>query len=248
MCVYINKIYSFARKIVRSNSKVYQIVRTVKYGPYMGIRDLRQRRSLLRQARNEGWLVLNIGSGGRKLDYGINLDVSAIAGPDVVGDGHHLPFPNGIFDAIFCEYVVEHIPDPEKFLGTVSNSLTLDGIFYLEIPFLQPLHIDKCDYTRWTRNGFVLAAERSGLKVINSGIHLGPAFTLFWILKEWGAMLLSFGVSSVFQIVRYLLSWMLSPILLLDLLMLRLPQAEILSNGFFVVAKLNNKENFLSPK
>ena len=242
MCVDINKIYSLVRKIVRSNSKFYQIVRTIKYGPYMGIQNVRLRRNILRQAEDEEWLILNIGSGGRKLNYGINVDILPITDPDVVGDGHNLPFRHSTFDVILCEYVIEHIPDPEKFLSSISDFLKLDGILYLEIPFLQPFHFNKCDYTRWTEDGFIIAAERSGLKVIDSGIHLGPAFTLFWILKEWVAILFSFGISSLFQINRYLLSWFLSPLLLLDLYMLRLPQAKIMSSGFFIVAKLNKSE------
>jgi len=215
---------------------LYGFVRVVKYGPFMGIRDQRARHWLLSRARRQGWKLLYLGSGGRRQDGMINLDVTAVTGPDVVGNGHCPPFPDGTFDAVFCDYVIEHVHDPERFLAAASRVLKPDGIFYLEIPFLQPQHGGASDFTRWSRRGFIEAADRAGLTVECSGIHLGPAFTLFWILKEWIALLLSGGIRPLFILLNYLLSWILSPLLLLDLAMLRMPGADQLAAGFYVVA------------
>jgi len=230
--------YSAARRFARRHRILYQIVRVVEYGPFMGIRDQRARRRLLSRARRQGWKLLYLGSGGRRQDGMINLDVTVVTGPDVVGDGHCPPFPDGTFDAVFCDYVIEHVHDPERFLAAASRVLKLDGIFYLEVPFLQPQHGGTGDFTRWSRRGFIEAAERAGLTIGCSGIHLGPAFTLFWILKEWIALLLSGGIRPLFILLNYLLSWILSPLLLLDLAMIRMPAAEQLAAGFYIVASL----------
>jgi SAM-dependent methyltransferase len=228
--------YHRARSFARHHPCVYALVRILKYGPFMGIRNQGRRKALLRTGIEHGWRMLYLGSGGRRQASMINIDITKITGPDVVGDGFCLPFRNGTFDIIFCDYVIEHVADPERFLACARSSLKPAGIFYLEVPFLQPLHDKPFDFTRWTLPGFTAAAERAGLKIVESGTHYGPAFTVFWIVKEWAALLLSLGVAPVRCILRYLFSWILAPIMLLDLMMLYLPHAEELASGFFVIA------------
>jgi SAM-dependent methyltransferase len=180
--------------------------------------------------------MLNLGSGGCRLRGVVNLDVTAATGPQVVGDGYALPFADQSFDAIFCEYVVEHVPDPETFLRAASRALKPDGRFYLEVPFLQPAHDLPADYTRWTRNGFASGIERAGLRVVESGVHLGPGFALFWIAKDLMATLASLGIDRVYRVLRYGLAWVLAPLVLLDACLLRLPQGEALASGYFFLA------------
>jgi len=133
--------------------------------------------------------------------------------------------------------VVEHVPDPEAFLRAASRTLKEDGRFYLEVPFLQPAHDLPGDYTRWTRNGFASGMERAGLRVMESGVHLGPAFALFWILRDLTATLASLGIDRVYRALRYALAWALAPLVLLDVFLLRLPQGEALASGYFFLAR-----------
>ena len=226
-----------ARQIARSRSWMYAVVRTLKYGPFFGVRRQSPlRRQLLRHGTRDGWRMLNLGSGGCRLRGVVNLDVTPVTGPQVVGDGYALPFRDETFDVIFCEYVIEHVPDPESFLRAAGRTLKADGRFYLEAPFLQPGHDLPEDYTRWTRNGFVREMERAGLSVVASGIHLGPAFTLVWIAKDFLAALASLGIDRLHRTLRYALAWALSPLMLLDPWLVRLPQAEALANGYFFLA------------
>lgn len=201
----------------------------------MGFRNQIQlaRTRLIGQGKLNGWRMLNLGNG----DAGMfNLDVTFVTRPDVVGDGYHLPVKDASIDAVFCDHMIVRVADPERFLVQARRILKPDGVFYLQVPFLLPLLTVPADYTRWTRFGFVEAARRSGLEVREMGVQLGPAFTLFYILKEWLALLLSFGVQPVSAVLRYVFSWLLAPLLLLDLIMMHLPGSEVLASLFYVLA------------
>jgi SAM-dependent methyltransferase len=250
--------YARAREMARRERRLYALVRIVKYGPDRGIRDDRVRKGLLVKARREGWRMLYLGSGGQRQAGMINLDITPVTGPDVVGDGYHLPFADGTFEAIFCDYVIEHVADPERFLAAAGASLKPHGLFYLEVPFIQPFHGSPLDFTRWTLNGFCCAAQRGGFTVVDSGVHFGPAYMLWWMLAEWLAALLSLGSRRLSAVLCYCFKWALAPIQLLDLLMLRMPRAADLAAGFYVVLStppprhqaiaMNNASGFMKPQ
>jgi SAM-dependent methyltransferase len=226
-----------ARAWLRSHRQLYRLFRIVKYGPFTGFTHEAPRRALLKRGRAAGWRLLYLGSGGRRQPGMVNLDITDVTGPDVVGDGYRLPFADATFDAVVCEYVIEHVPDPEGFMAASSRVLKPDGYWYLHVPFLQPVHADGIDYQRWTRRGFEQALARVGLQIVDSGVHTGPAMVLFWILKDTLALLLSLGWRPLFWVIRYLLAWLLTPLLLLDLLAMRLPAAEDLACGYYVIAR-----------
>lgn len=223
------------RSLIRRHPAIYGWVRLLKYGPMRGLRRGARRRQLAVRARAEGWRVLNLGSGGRFNADALNLDITLENEPDVVGDGHALPFPDATFEAVFCEFVIEHVKDPEEFLAGISRTLKPSGFFYLSVPFMQPGHGYGGDFTRWTRAGFSEIAARAGLEVSETGIVDGPAFTLYWVLRESGAMTVSLGWGPLYRVSNYVLGWLLAPVLLLDVVLLRVPQANILASSFYVI-------------
>lgn len=224
------------RRRVRRHPKLLALVRLAKYGPYRGLVDDRSRDALLVRARAEGWRILYLGSGGRRQRGMINLDITWDTGPDVVGDGLCLPFADETFDAIFCESVIEHVPDPEAFLAAASRSLKYGGHWYIEVPFLCPRHAD-ADFQRWTVEGFREALRRTGLEPVSGGAHTGPAFMLFWVLREWLSLSLSLGIRRLFPLLFWGLGFLLSPLLLLDPLLMRLPRSDGLASAFCHVAR-----------
>ncbi len=225
-----------ARSRVRRHRRLYGLVRLLKYGPYRGFTDDRARRALLERAEREGWRVLYLGSGGRRQPGMVNLDITWETGPDVVGDGFRLPFAEGTFDAIFCEAVIEHVADPERFLALASRVLKPGGVWYLEAPLLQPWH-GGSDFQRWTLEGFRDALRRAGLVPLGAGIHMGPGFGLMWIVREWLALLLSGGFGPVRAVLRWGLGFALSPLLLLDPVLMALPASAELACANWHIAR-----------
>jgi len=52
----------------------------------------------------------------------------------VVGSDHTLPFEDDTFDAVLCDWVLEHVSSPEKFLREVHRVLKKGGVFFFRTP------------------------------------------------------------------------------------------------------------------
>jgi SAM-dependent methyltransferase len=137
--------------------------------------------------------VLDLGSGARRLRRGIvNLDVIDAPEVDVIADGHHLPFPDGVFRAVVCQAVIEHVLEPATMIGECRRVLRPGGELWLEAPFLYPVH-DTADYYRWTLSGLRHLVTSHDLAVVRSGAVMGPASAfglgwrafLDWRLRQW---------------------------------------------------------------
>ncbi len=107
-----------------------------------------------------GW-VLDVGSkkrAGRGLfalerrstDHWVALDIGTDSAPDVVARGERLPFREGVFDAVVCSEVVEHVANPDLMIQEIHRTLRPGGCLLLSSPFLYPIHGDPHDYHRLT--------------------------------------------------------------------------------------------------
>src|ERR1700693_738550 len=54
---------------------------------------------------------LYIGGAGRTVPGYVNLDLFALPGVNDAGDAERLPFPDGIFQRVECDAVLEHVRD-----------------------------------------------------------------------------------------------------------------------------------------
>jgi SAM-dependent methyltransferase len=106
------------------------------------------------------------------------IDVDIALGPrtQVVCDAHDLPFPDGVFDAVVAQAVLEHVLDPVRVVSEMRRVLADQGLVYSEIPFMYPGHGGAYDVTRYTLLGHRRLYRH--FDEIASGIQGGPGTSL----------------------------------------------------------------------
>jgi len=108
----------------------------------------------------------------------IGSDVSLTANVSVVCDGHDLPFRDGVFDAVVCQAVLEHVLDPQRVADEIWRVLAPGGLIYSEVPFMAQVHAGAFDFTRFSHLGHRRLWRR--FDEIESGIDSGPGMALGW--------------------------------------------------------------------
>jgi SAM-dependent methyltransferase len=98
---------------------------------------------------------------------------------------HEIPKPDGFFDAIICNAVLEHVANPDEVLKEFARVCRPGGTLYLGVPFLQPEHKDPTDYQRYTADGLRLLAERHGFAVEKIEAVHNVYTTFAWIVIQW---------------------------------------------------------------
>jgi SAM-dependent methyltransferase len=108
----------------------------------------------------EGTLVLDLG--GNRLGkrgrfdiemYGLEVVYANLSGtkrPHVRSEAEFLPFKDGVFDAVVCSELLEHVPDPISVLREILRVLRQAGTVLLCVPFMNRIHGDPNDYGRYT--------------------------------------------------------------------------------------------------
>lgn len=112
----------------------------------------------IRAIASSGGMVVDAGGAGRftkglrayeplfrDVDYK-TLDVSAAAGPDIVGDIHDLPFADDTVDAYLCRSVLEHVSRPERAVSELHRTLRPGGRLLVSVPSVYPYHARTGDY------------------------------------------------------------------------------------------------------
>lgn len=118
--------------------------------------------------------LLDIGCGQRpyedllshRVTRYIGMERSAGTGsrPDVLGDAVDLPFAGGSFGAVLATEVMEHLPDPDRFLREVGRVVRPGGVVLLSVPFMEPLHEEPRDFYRFTPYSLRMLIERHGFE------------------------------------------------------------------------------------
>ena len=186
----------------------------------------------------EDSVVLNLGSGpphfvGRS-DF-INVDVSSYNTVDLVADAASLPMLNACADLAVLEAVLEHVPDPVKVVAECRRVLKPGGRLFIFVPFMQPGHQAPSDYYRWNSAGVEKLLD--GWTIEDRGVGAGPTSGVLWMLTEWLALVLSCGWKKLHDLWILVLTPLFAPLKCLDLVLERLPQAEIAASGFYAVAR-----------
>ncbi len=120
------------------------------------------------------------------------------------------------FDTVLCTQVLEHIPEPQKFLEKINKVLKKNGVLILTVPFTGHLHEVPRDYYRYTKYGLrymlknanfrivYIKAEGNWITSIGQEIisYIEPTFNRFLLkypkrLFQLGVLLLTKGFSKL---------------------------------------------------
>ena len=198
-------------------------------------RSERRVQSLIEKARDDA-VILNVGAG--HTDYGprvINLDIFDSGTTSVVASAQALPFPDSVADLVIMQGVLEHVEDADTTLKECIRALRPGGLFYTEMPFLQPYHESPIDLRRATRPGLGKLCEP--LVEVESGVHIGPASTVTWILRELTAVLLSGGDPRLHRRINSLVGWVVFPLKYADYFLERAPQFHRIASSCYYIGR-----------
>jgi SAM-dependent methyltransferase len=174
--------------------------------------------------------VLDAGSKSRKLtprtvgiDLGFNRAIS------VQADVSAIPFRDGSFSLVVSQAVLHLVRDPRLVAAEFSRVLAPGGRVYIEAPFLQGYMAEPVDRQRFTLPGLVELFE--DFRPIDSGVCVGPASALVWILREYASALA--GGGRLGQFAKGVAGWVFAPLKYLDLLVASRPEAARVAAGFY---------------
>lgn len=180
----------------------------------------------------DGGLVLNVGSGNK--DYGpgvINMDIAPGEFIDVIATGERLPFAPEIFTGVMSLAVLEHVFDFDRVCREMDRVLKSGGGAFHVIPFMQPAHGVPRDYRRFTVNGF--AQMFPGYDPVRTGVISGPGSAAAWIMREYLALLTSFGSKFLYNAGMYVWGWLMYPLKWTDYWLTGSRMAAQLASGVY---------------
>ncbi|HBP39519.1 MAG: hypothetical protein UR11_C0002G0247 [Candidatus Woesebacteria bacterium GW2011_GWC1_30_29] len=203
------------------------------FPPSDTLRIVNKENSLIRKLPKNG-IALSIGSEIKSKKV-INLDINPDMDIDIVADITSLPFKDNSLDLVICQYVLEHVKDIKKAVSEINRVLTPNGLVYISMPFLQLYHPSPSDYNRLTLDG--LRFLMKNFHEVETGIGIGPASALAWILREFIASF--FDNKFLHRITLFITGWLIFPLKYLDLFLVKKKHAYILASSFYYIGKKN---------
>lgn len=181
-------------------------------------------------------IILNVGAGYTRLaPHVLNVEIFDSGETDVMASALELPFESSIADLIILQGVLEHVENARGTIEECYRVLKPGGIFYTEMPFLQPYHECPIDVARSTRPG--LARLCLPMQEIDSGIHIGPASTLTWMLREFLAALISRGRQPLYRRSFTIAGWLVFPIKYADYFLERFPALHTVASSCYYIGR-----------
>jgi SAM-dependent methyltransferase len=104
---------------------------------------------------------------------------------DAFYDGTVFPFEAARFDSVLCNQVLEHVFNPEQFVGEIRRVLSRGGRLLLTVPFVWDEHEQPYDYARYSSFGLKALLERQGFKVVTHRKLLADASLLFQLVNAY---------------------------------------------------------------
>ena len=96
----------------------------------------------------------------------------------LICDAHDIPFEDHSFDGVVAQSVLEHVADPYRCVEEIWRVLGDRGIVYAETSFMQPVHGQERDFTRFTDLGHRRLFRK--FEEVKRGMVAGPGTALAW--------------------------------------------------------------------
>jgi SAM-dependent methyltransferase len=104
---------------------------------------------------------------------------------DYYYDGKLFPFADDSFDSILCNQVLEHVFNPDEFLGEIMRVLKPGGKLLLTVPFVWDEHEQPNDYARYSSFGLRALLEKQSFKVVQHNKIGADASILFQLTNAY---------------------------------------------------------------
>ena len=177
-------------------------------------------------------LIADLGSGPLRHDpHLICCDGMNYASVNLVTDLERLPLPACSLEGIMSVAVLEHVTDPRNHVKEMLRVLKPGGRAMVYIPFIQGYHASPYDYQRFTISG--MRHLFSDFELISVEPGAGPTSGMIWVVQEWLAMVLSFGIKPLYKLIMPM-TYVLSPIKFLDIILRHHPAAANIDSGFVI--------------
>lgn len=101
---------------------------------------------------------------------------------DIVADlNEPLPIASEVADTVISLSVMEHLREPQVFLGEAHRILKPGGAIILQVPFMWWVHEAPYDYYRYTQFGLQYMFQKAGFS--NIQVYAQTGFWVMWTLK-----------------------------------------------------------------
>jgi SAM-dependent methyltransferase len=163
--------------------------------------------------------LLDYGCGGQtyrnlfqdSIDHYIGADVAAAPGIDLdvkIKVSQPLDVASESIDTVLSNQVLEHVPDPNFYLGEAARVLKSKGVLIITVPMQWRHHEAPFDFYRFTKYGLIELLKKNGFTVVKID-PCGGAFALI------GQILCSYlsenGITYrgwIFQMLNRLFLWL----------------------------------------
>lgn len=204
--------------------------------PYLVTSRAQNRLQSLIDSMLPGAVIVNVGAG--RTDFGgrvVNLDIYDSGTTDVIASSLEMPFADESADLLILQGVLEHVVDADKTLRECLRVMKKGGLFYTEMPFLQPYHETPIDMRRATLPG--IQELCLPLEEVEKAVHIGPASTVTWIVREMIAGLLSGGNKRIFPYMDSLVGWVVFPFKYLDYWLEQKPYLHGIASSIYYIGR-----------
>jgi uncharacterized protein YbaR (Trm112 family) len=138
-----------------------------------------------------GSLCLSIGGGPLRASANlVNVNIGRFANVDIVGDAHCLPYADSSVDAVHSEAVFEHLSSPTAAANEMFRVMKPGAKAWVCSPFLHAYHGYPHHYQNFTLTGHAKLFADAGFEVTESGVCVGPTFTLLHLVRVFGVTFL----------------------------------------------------------